>query len=224
MRALATQALVVGALVGCATPARAEDPGADSDLRLPRLYLRLGLGGGHDRTVRETSARGSVSTPLFLGDSSRIEGASALTELSVGATVLPRFVVAATWLGSALPSPELELVDGGRLPLESAAQAFFLGPTVDVFPHDDGFHFGGGVGYAAYRISAAYPPGAVGGRGAGLTLSVGYDHALDDEWAIGLALRGLLARTLGSHDAGALIGEETATRTVLGLVASVRLR
>jgi hypothetical protein len=173
------------------------------------FYLRVSVGGASLDVQRhtDTGASGSVA---FAGDGSRIQGASLFTELSAGATPLRGFVVAATLLFNGVPATELRMASGSRIDLGTPLVFAMLGPTVDVFPDPArGFHVGGGIGLATSTAGVEDPVfSTIGGLGAGLTLALGYDVWTGDDWSVGLAARGIVARIDGQDEAEKGVGHE----------------
>ena len=176
------------------------------------FYLRLSVGGASLDIQRQTDSGGGGSV-AFAGEGSRITGPSLFTELSVGGTPLRGFVVAATLLGDGLPATELRVASGSRIDLGTPLVFAMLGPTVDVFPDpSSGFHVGGGVGVATSTAGVEDPVfSTIGGLGAGLTLTLGYDVWTDADWSIGIAGRGIVARIEGQKEASETVGRERDT-------------
>jgi hypothetical protein len=187
------------------------------------LYVRLGLGAAWTGADRDTTAKGSASSYLYLGDSSSLSGVAATTSVSIGGTLAPGFVVAGTWTGFSVPGASLTLQDGSVVELGTSVSGFFLGPTVDVYPTASGVHFGGGAGYLGYGTTLVERPGAIGGQGAGAVVHAGWDFWIDREWALGLAARASLGRVKGSASGGGVEGEESTILHAVGLEATVLL-
>ena len=185
------------------------------------FYLRMSAGGASLDVQRQTAgASGSVA---FAGDGSRIQGASLFTELSVGGTPLRGFVVAATLLGNGLPATELRVASGSRIDLGTPLVFAMVGPTVDVFPDPfRGFHVGGGIGLATSTAGVEDPIfSTIGGLGAGLTLTLGYDVWTGDDWSVGLAARGIVALIEGQKQANEAVAREHDTISSASIAATL---
>jgi hypothetical protein len=94
---------------------------------------------------------------------------------------------------------------------------------VDIFPaRDGGFHIGAGAGWAAATAGVQQDRlfDTIGGGGAGVTLSTGYDVWVSDDWAIGLIGRAVVARIRGEEQAASAIGREYDTVSSFSLAAT----
>jgi hypothetical protein len=174
------------------------------------FYLRFGGGISSMTLHRATEREGEKGSIAFEGDSSNIGGASAIAEVSIGATPLKKLVIAGSAIGVSLPSAQLRLGTGARLNLDSSLNFALFAPTADVFPDPGGgFHFGGGMGLA--WMSASLPDdqfSSIGGLGVGVTLHIGYDLWVGDDWSVGAAGRALFARVNGTQSSSTTTGEE----------------
>jgi hypothetical protein len=187
------------------------------------FYLRGSLGAASLDVRRETDRTGATGSVAFAGDGSRILGTSIFTELSVGGTPARGLVLAATLLGNGLPATELKVASGSRIDLGTPLVFLMLGPTVDVFPDPSrGFHVGGGIGLATSTAGVDDPIfSTIGGLGVGMTTSLGYDFWTGDDWSIGLAVRGVVARIEGQTEANKSVGRETDTIASASLAATL---
>jgi hypothetical protein len=177
------------------------------------FYLRLSIGTASLDVRRQTDRTGATGSVAFSGDGSRILGPSIFTELSVGGTPARGLVLAATLLGNGLPATELKVASGSRIDLGTPLVFVMLGPTIDVFPDPNrGFHVGGGIGLATSTAGVDDPIfSTIGGLGVGMTLSIGYDFWTGDDWSVGFAARGIVARIEGQQEASQTVGRETDT-------------
>jgi hypothetical protein len=98
-----------------------------------------------------------------------------------------------------------------------------LGPTVDVFPDPfRGFHVGGGIGLATSTAGVEDPIfSTIGGLGAGLTLTLGYDVWTGDDWSVGLAARGIVALIEGQKQANEAVAREHDTISSASIAATL---
>src|SRR5260221_859200 len=178
------------------------------------FYLRVSMGMASLDIKRDTSGAGSTGSTAY-GDDSAVGGASGFTELSIGRTPFLRVVVAATLLGNGLPATELRVASGSRIDLGTPLVFALLAPTVDIFPNPGGgFHAGGGVGLATSTAGVKDPIfSTIGGLGVGVTIAFGYDLWTSDNWSVGLAARGIVARIDGSEQASQVVGHERDTIT-----------
>lgn len=165
------------------------------------FYLRFSGGLASLDVRRETQSGGASGSVAFAGDGSRLVGPSLFTELSVGGTPARHFVIAATLLGNGLPATELKVASGSRIDLGTPLVFAMLGPSVDFFPQvGGGFHAGGGIGIATSTAGVKDPIfSTIGGLGFGGTLALGYDFWTGDDWSIGFAARGIVARIEGEQ-------------------------
>jgi hypothetical protein len=172
--------------------------------------------------VERSTDRAGVTTSGAYGKESRVTGPSVFTEVSVGGTLGHRLVIAGTLLGDNLPA-ELAVASGSHLDLGSPLTFAMIAPTVDYFPHrSGGFHFGGGIGWAAAIASINDPIfDTIGGGGVGLTLGGGYDAWVADDWSLGVGLRGIVARIRGEQQANGATGSERDTAISVSLAFSV---
>jgi hypothetical protein len=183
------------------------------------FYFRFGGGLAALTLHRETDRQGSQGSIAYEGDSSNIGGPSILAEISVGANLLPKLVLAGTVVFVTLPSATLRLGTGSRLNLDSTLIFALIAPTVDLFPNPEaGFHFGGGLGLAISSVSLPDDRfNTIGGIGVGVTLHGGYDLWVGDDWSLGLQLRGVLARLNGSQSTSSVSGNERDTVATIAL-------
>jgi hypothetical protein len=175
------------------------------------FYLRVSGGVASLAVDRSTEGEGTASSSAYAGDSSSIGGASIFAELSVGGTPFRNVVIAGTLLGNNLPAAWLDLASGSRLILGSPLWFAFLGPTVDVFPvKSGGFHIGAGAGWAVATAGVQQDQlfDTIGGGGAGVTLSTGYDAWVSDDWSLGLIGRAVVAQIRGEEISASAVARE----------------
>jgi hypothetical protein len=187
------------------------------------FYLRFSGGFASLDVRRSTESGGAGGSVAFAGDGSRIFGASLFTELSVGGTPLRHIVIAATLLGNGLPATELKLASGSRIDLGTPLVFAMLGPSIDVFPDEyGGFHAGGGIGIATSTAGVQDPIfSTIGGLGVGATITLGYDFWVGDDWAVGVAARGIAARIEGEQETSQTVGREQDIVTSASLAVSL---
>jgi hypothetical protein len=187
------------------------------------FYLRMSGGVGALTVARSTERDGSQGSLAYAGDSSTVGGTSIFAELSVGGTPFRRVVVAGTLLGNNLPAAGLELASGSRLDLGSPLWFAFVGPTVDIFPVPSaGFHVGAGAGWTVATAGVAQDRvfDTIGGGGAGVTLSLGYDFWVGDDWSLGVIGRGVIARIRGEEQSTNAVAREYDTVSSLSIAAT----
>jgi hypothetical protein len=190
------------------------------------FYLRFSLGGGGVSMQRE--AKGTAQSELVYSGDSSISGGATTGELSIGGTPGGGFVIAGTLLTYNVPNPTLEYDSGGEEELGGPLQVVVLGPSVDWFPNPNGgFHFGGALGVGA--ASADAPSGKafdhIGGGGGALSLQVGYDWWIGEEWSLGaqgrftaLSVKGEDTATIGGVE---VTGEETSSVSALTIAITL---
>ena len=188
------------------------------------FYLRFSLGGGPLSMQRdgEVSAEGSGGL-VFSGESS-INGAAGHGELSIGGTPGGGLAIAGTLLTYGIQEPVLEFDAGGETDLGGPLNVIVLGASVDWFPNPNGgFHFGGLLGLVA--AAAETPAGSafenIGGGGGALSVQVGYDWWIGDEWSLGAqgrltgaSIRGEATENVGGVDVTAEETEPISTFTI----------
>lgn len=186
------------------------------------FYLRVTAGLASLDIRRETQG-GSSESVAFAGDGSRIVGPSVFNELSVGGTPLRHVVFAGTLLGTGLPATELKVASGSRIDLGTPLVFAMLGPSIDVFPDAyGGFHAGGGIGIATSTAGVKDPIfSTIGGLGVGMTLSLGYDFWTSDDWSVGFAARGIVARIEGEQQSSQAVAREQDIVTSASLAVSL---
>ena len=209
MRTCLPAAIAIVLLTG---PASAQDIEADESApeppvrktaNGPRLhdgfYLRFatGLAGMGLSRKLDTPAAGTAEA--------KINGGGATSELSIGGTPASGLVLAGTLLAFSNSTPTYKS-GGVDQDLDGTLEVGMLGATVDWFLNPEkGFHLAGTLGMVGAR--APSPPTDVrpriGGNGMGLSLAVGYDFWIGEQWSIGVLGRftfaGLQDRTVRSE-------------------------
>jgi hypothetical protein len=190
------------------------------------FYLRFSLGAGGLSMQRE--AKGTAQSELVYSGDSSIDGGTTTGELSIGGTPGGGFVIAGTLLTYNVPNPTLENDSGGEAELGGPLQVIVIGPSVDWFPNPNGgFHFGGTLGLAA--AAADTPSGNdfehIGGGGAAISLQVGYDWWIGEEWSLGAQGRFTAAGVKGEDTANIsgvdVTGEETSSISAFTLAITL---
>ena len=151
------------------------------------FYLRVSLGAGGLSMQRE--AEGTAQSELVYSGDSSINAGATTFELSIGGTPGGGLALAGTLLTYRVQEPVLEFDSGGEVDLGGPLDVIVLGPSVDWFPNPNGgFHFGGTLGLAA--ATAETPSGStferLGGVGGAISLQVGYDWWIGEEWSLGV--------------------------------------
>ena len=211
-------------------PSPLAPPGATgaTERRHDGFYLRFGIGVGGlsmQRTGELSIASGSGSgsgTAAYEGDSS-IAGAGGAFELSIGGTVARGLVICGTLFGQNVNEPELVSEDDQFSDTELGSNLSFglIGPGVHWYPDPEGgFHFGGTVGLA-YAFAEA-PSGSrfehIGGAGGGVSLALGYDFWIADQWSLGVMGRFTGAGLTGEAEEGGVTGKEEDTVSAFALM------
>jgi len=173
------------------------------------FYLRFALGFG--TLHMERKGEGQTDFGAFQGKS-EIDGGVAVSEISVGGTPGGGFVVAGTFLSYRLPETTIKYENGVEEELGGPLNMIVLGGGVDWYPSPTGgFHFGGLLGFAVAVGDApsTSPFENIGGLGGALSISVGYDWWIGDEWSIGVLGRATGAGVHGEATADTGAGEVT---------------
>jgi hypothetical protein len=180
------------------------------------FYMRFSLGAGGLSMQRE--AKGTAASELVYSGDSSIKGGATTFELSIGGTPGGGLAIAGTLLTYRVPEPTLENDSGGEADLGGPLDFVVLGPSVDWFPNPNGgFHFGGTIGVA---VAVADTPSGnafdhIGGGGGALSLQVGYDWWIGEEWSLGVQGRFTAAGVKGEDTANIsgveVKGEETSS-------------
>jgi hypothetical protein len=190
------------------------------------FYLRFSLGAGGLSMQRE--AEGTAGSELVYSGDSSINGGVTTGELSIGGTPGGGFAIAGTLLTYNLAEPTLENDSGGEAELGGPLQVLVLGASLDWFPNPNGgFHFGGtlGVGAAAAETPDGNPFDNIGGGGGALSLQLGYDWWIAEEWSLGvqgrftvLGLKGEATANVGGVE---VTGEETSSVSALTIAITL---
>jgi hypothetical protein len=80
-----------------------------------------------------------------------------------------------------------------------------LAAMIDVYPNaKGGFHLGGGIGFASFRVRADQDPRSSdnGQNGFGIAPHVGYEWWVANYWGLGVLGRFVFARTGGDYADG----------------------
>jgi hypothetical protein len=190
------------------------------------FFLRFALGPA--ALHMERSTEGELYGRSGDGPDSQVSGAAGMSELSIGGTPAAGLVVAGTLLSHQIAEPVLETDGDSDADLGGPLSFLVLGATVDWYPNPKkGFHFGGTLGLAG--VVADSPDGSpfdrVGGTGGALSLQVGHDWWIADEWSLGVLGRLTGARVQGEETArvnsNELEGKEDSNVSAAGVLFSV---
>jgi hypothetical protein len=182
------------------------------------FYLRMALGLGGLTASREvqSSITGTVDTHFGEG--------VGVFEISAGGTPGPGLVLAGTLLSHERKDPVLKGGPGGDITLDGRLSFGMVGVTVDYYPNPrGGFHFGGTLGVGG--LTAPAPPRSVftdkiGGGGGAISLALGYDWWIGQEWSFGVLGRFTGAAVKGETTAADVKYTETDSIGAFGLMAS----
>jgi len=169
------------------------------------FYLHLDVGLGYFNTSSDSD----------LIDES-ISGVSVPSSLLLGGTVGP-VAIGGGFMWHFVPSPSLEAggnsVETGDLDI--SLTMFGIGMFADIYPDPkSGLHFLPFIGYGVESVSVEGRDGGNDPGGLLLSLGVGYDFWMSDEWSIGPMLRFDYA-SLGYEVAGESISYPTTAISAL---------
>jgi hypothetical protein len=169
---------------------------------------------------RDASRKNTTGSQEFNGKS-KIQGGGGASELSIGGTLGSGLVLCGTLLTQNVVEPELEPEEGDNVELGGNLNFILLGPGIHWYPDaTGGFHFGATLGIAA--AAAKTPDNSVfenlGGGGGGLSLAVGYDFWIADQWSLGGMLRFTGASLHGEASENNIDAEEDDTLSAVSLM------
>jgi hypothetical protein len=167
------------------------------------FYLRLALGIGGLRMDRTVEVETELAPDRELVDDSTIEGGAGHFELTLGGTPARGLVIGGSVLTHSVSEVDIDREAGEDVPLDSPLHFSLWGVTLDYFPDaNGGFHFGGtaGIAVAFAQLPDEYDFEGIGGAGLGLSLGIGYDWWVADEWSLGM---------LGRYTGAGIMGEDT---------------
>ena len=156
-----------------------------------QLRMALGVGGiGAQRTTQAEDVTGEFE--------SEVEGGGLGIELTFAGTPASGLVIGGMWLIQSIGEATIVPADGGDETQLDGFVISLMAAVLDWYPWPDGgFHFGGGLGWLL--ASGSLPSDApattefgiekIGGSGWGLTLQVGYDFWIAEQWSMGPLLR-----------------------------------
>ena len=157
----------------------------------------MALGGGYMHT--STTLEG----PTFPGKVDAGGGAASL-EISLGGALKPGIILAGSY--SVLTVGNAKLTNDTRVYRPEHDMALTLiAAMLDVYPNPkEGFHFGGGLGFASSRARADEDKqaGSSGQNGFGIAPHVGYEWWVSNYWGLGVLGRVVFARTAGDYADG----------------------
>lgn len=216
MKHLFTTALAAGLLL---TPALAWSAPRTHD----GFYLRASLGFGSLSVTRDGSVSGQGSGAGLNAGQSTIDGPTGTSELSIGGSLSPGLALYGMGLRALMPDATVEY-DGGETALPAGYGLWLLGIGLDWFPDPKGgFHAGGGLALAAAggRAPDGSPFENIGGAGGAVTLAVGYDFWIADEWSLGINARLVGASAHGETTERGLTAKEDDSVRFFGLYVGV---
>jgi hypothetical protein len=161
----------------------------------------------------ELSGTGAGTATTEYNNDSTVKGPGGAFELSIGGTVGSGLVICGTLFAQSVRDPKVE-PDDDTLPdadLESDLSFGLIGPGLHWYPDPTGgFHFGGtlGLAYAFAKSPENSPFKNIGGVGGGLSLAIGYDFWISDQWSLGAMARLTGATLHGETTESGLTGKE----------------
>jgi hypothetical protein len=180
---------LAAALLSIASPALAQSPRSHHG-----LYVRVAVGGSYFSDAVE-----SDPVPLFGTATGTLTGAVVSTELAVGGSISPGFVVGGALLVNHIPSPKT--TDGQY----RTSTATFSSPEIDFDPTTltvigpfadyyfgatSGLHVGASVGYGILSLGQGtggpIPFPDQRGSGVAAVLGAGYEWWVSESWGVGV--------------------------------------
>jgi hypothetical protein len=165
--------------------------------------MALGAGRMNDSaTIEGGTYAGSVDA----------RGGAATAELDIGGAISKGFILAGSYVGTFLGSPDLKN-DTRLVRTSRASNLSMLSVMGDVYPNPSGgFHVGGSLGVASVRDTDV--PNATRSSqdqtGLGLSAHVGYEWWVGNYWGLGGLLRFTYAGTKGDYVGGTATDHITA--------------
>jgi hypothetical protein len=156
----------------------------------------MGIGGGY---VANTS---TYEGPTFPGKVDAGGGAFTL-EISVGGALSPGLILAGSFTTHNVGNAKLTNDTRSYRPPHDPSLSM-LAAMIDVYPNPKGgFHLGGALGFASFRVRADTDAHASsdGQNGFGIAPHVGYEWWVGNYWGIGVLGRFIFARTEGDYAA-----------------------
>jgi hypothetical protein len=196
--------------------------------------MRLGLGYGYMRLARKTSARDALTDEPVAGaeeydGDSTIQGPGPALDLSFGGTVGNALVLCGTLYAQSTASKTLEREAGADIELGGGLALLLFGFGMHWYPvPTSGFNIGGmlGLGLAGGDTASSSSFTTVGGFGGAVSVDVGYDFWIAEQWSIGATLRAtggsFHGQSSGNLPGGDVVeGREDDVLTGFTLIASV---
>jgi hypothetical protein len=176
------------------------------------FFLRMGIGAGY--IANATTLEG----PTFQGQVDAAGGAFTL-ELDIGGALSPGIILAGSYTVHSVGNAKLTNDTRSYRPAHDPSLTM-LAAMLDVYPDPKaGFHFGGALGFASFRVreDTDAQASSAGQSGFGLAPHVGYEWWVSNYWGIGVLGRFIFARTQGDYAAD---GKEKDTVTGAAILFS----
>jgi hypothetical protein len=142
------------------------------------FYLRLGIGFGFMNTTGEVDVPGSNEL--------KITGAGLTGEFLIGGTPAPGFVIGGGTMGFTVFDPKFEVNGQEQNTTADSVNLSMIGLFVDVYPNpEQGLHIQGMIGYAQLSSDETDSDDERPG-GLGLSVGVGYEWWVGEQWGVGI--------------------------------------
>jgi len=160
------------------------------------FFLRMGIGGGY--VANATTIEG----PTFQGKVDAAGGAFTL-EVDIGGALSPGLILAGSYTVLSVGNAKLTNDTRNYKPAHDPSLTM-LAAMIDLYPNPKGgFHLGGALGFASFRVreDTDAQASSSGQIGLGLAPHVGYEWWVGNYWGIGVLGRFVFARTEGDYAA-----------------------
>jgi hypothetical protein len=158
------------------------------------FFLRMGIGGGY---LANTSA---LEGPTYQGSVDAAGGAFTL-EIDIGGAISPGIILAGSYTVHTVGNAKLTNDTRTYRPAHDPTLTL-LAAMIDVYPDPKGgFHVGGAVGLASFRVREGTDAQASSSEhtGFGIAPHVGYEWWVGNYWGIGVLGRFVYAQTKGDY-------------------------